>query len=588
MTALGVLDAIRPEDHVLSEPVSRPGTSSAPMLMTEAKVSSTLEERMIAATREAVEDSTRRAERAVKSNRTSTTLAALAQAYGSDPAHSTQATSIAREAMQLALAPLSDGRIQDPPSARIAAEVLVRHNEAQVAYEALRKVRANDTLTLAFAAIASALGRTEEARAAVVGLAGPVAEAYRGYLAAREKRWSEAVRHLRSALKEEPFDADSLLNLSISLWALGSAKKATRVALQATRVAPGRRDVSLHYLELLLVQGKIERFNSEVRRLKEGGAVADARLLSLCGRALLQEGNKPKAITIFQEAATVAKTEGDDELAAETLSHVTTTMWELGRLTREAALQKLKDLIGQYPDSDVAVVNYASLATRRSEAEPIRTSLSRIHNLAPSYATYLRHQLATLEGDSETAAAAAAEWLRLEPNNPGAVTAAVVSIGIGEENWAEAALIAEFALRHFPRNKFVVNNSAYVLAMAGRADEAIRAIEAFGYSDFFLKATFGLAHLAKGDIVAGMRLYREAADEAERHDPVYRSLMTAYQAMVIRQLDLAHSIPRTHMEAQILVPVELPDDWQDRSDFTRLYRLFEVHGYSWPPTPDID
>ncbi|MBB3043452.1 hypothetical protein [Nocardioides soli] len=586
MTALGVLDAIRPDDQVVSESVARPGIA-APMLVTGAKVSSTTEERVIAASREAAAAAVGRAERRVESNRTSTTLAALAQAYGSDPAHSDLATSLAREALQLALTTSAEGHIADAPSARLAAEVLVRLNEPQAAYDALKSVRLNDALTLAFVAVASALGRTEEAKAAIQELAGPVADAYRGYIAACEQRWSDAVRHLRSALKEKPFDVDSLLNLSISLWALGSAKKATRVALQATRVAPGRKDASLHYLELLLAQGEIEQFNLEVRNLKESGIVANARLLALCGRALLQGENKPKAVTLLDSAAKAAKAEGDDELEAEVLSNLASLRWELGRISRAVALQQMKDVIDQYPDSDVAVVNYAALATRRSEAAPLRSALSRFGNLAPSYAAYLKHQLATLEGNSTVAADAAAEWLRLEPNNPGAAAAAVVSIGIGEENWAEAALIAEFALRHFPENKVVVNNSAYVLAMAGRADEAIDVIEALGYDDFVLKATLGLAHLAKGDIPTGMRLYREAADEAEKDDPVNRSLMTAYQAMVIRQLKVVDSIPKLQIEAQMLVPVALPEDWQDRADFIRLHHLFEMHGYSWPPTPEI-
>jgi tetratricopeptide (TPR) repeat protein len=587
MSALGVLDAIRPDEQVLTEPVARPGGSTAPVLATGAKVSTTVEERVIAAANEASNDTVRRAERRVVENRTSTTLSALAQAYEADPDRATEAVALAREVLETALATRSDGQLLDPTSARIAAEILTRNGAVQHAYDALRDAPVNESLTIAFAAAASALGHTDEATAAIARLDSPVADAYKGYISAGEGRWCDAVRHLRSALSKEPLDVDSLLNLSISLWALGSAKKATRVALQATRVSPGRRDISLHYLELLLAQGGLASFRSEVRHLRASGVIADAKLLALCARALLQEGNKPKAVSALQDAARAAKDEGDHELVAEIVSNLISLKWELGRLSREVALQQLNDLINEYPDSDVAVVNYAALATRRSEAGPVRTALQRIRDLAPSYATYLRHQLATLEGDSDTAASAAAEWFRLEPNNPGAAAAAIVSIGIGQENWSEAAVIAEFALHHFPRNKAVVNNSAYVLAMAGRADEAIRAIEALGHDDFILRATLGLAQLARGDIATGMRLYREAADEAEKHDPVYRSLMTAYQAMVIRQLKLAHSVPQTHMEAQMLVPVGLPDDWQDRSDFIRLYHLFEAHGYTWPFTPDI-
>lgn len=77
--------------------------------------------------------------------------------------------------------------------------------------------------------------------------------------------------------------------------------------------------------------------------------------------------------------------------------------------------------------------------------------------------------------------------------------------------------------------------------MGGRAREAIEIIEAApeqAERDFVLNATLGLAHLANGDIDQGMRIYRDAADEAEKAKPVWRSLMTIYQGLIVRQLGL--------------------------------------------------
>lgn len=52
--------------------------------------------------------------------------------------------------------------------------------------------------------------------------------------------------------------------------------------------------------------------------------------------------------------------------------------------------------------------------------------------------------------------------------------------------------------------------------MSGRAKEAIRILEPTAEADFVLSATLGLAYLADGDIDRGMRLYRDAADMAEK------------------------------------------------------------------------
>jgi tetratricopeptide (TPR) repeat protein len=586
MTVLGVLDAIKPVDRVLSDPVSRPGTISAPTVAAQYKARGTQEERLAIAIEAAVEDSVDRAERAVAKEPTATALAALAQALGSDPEWSSRALRIAKEALEQALQLSPDGRILDPISARIASEVLLRHGEAEFAYRALRGLEMGASLTIAFAAIAASAGHTREARAAIQELDSPTAEAYRGYLAARDERWEVAVRHLREALKSEPDDVDSLLNLSISLWHLGSTRKATRAALHATRIAPGRKDVSLHYLELLLAQGLVDKVHAEIRTLHESGVIPDAQLRTVQARALLEEGKTGKAISVLQQASRLAAEEQNDVVRAEVEGNLIVLRWQQGRIAREEALGQLQSLMENYPSSAVAALKYAQVANRRSEAGPIEQALGRIPDLAPAYAAYLEHQLATLLGDSPRAAAAASEWFRLEPHNSGAAIAAIVSLGIGQEDWTGAAAIAEFALEKFPQDKYVVNNGAYVLAMAGDPKKAIRALESHGGDDFVLKATLGLAYLADGNIDLGMRLYRRAADEAEKLDSDWRSLMTAYQSLVIRQLRLDVSVPRDQIEALSLVPVNLPDDWKERSDFVRLHSLFEAHHYPWPPTPE--
>lgn len=145
--------------------------------------------------------------------------------------------------------------------------------------------------------------------------------------------------------------------------------------------------------------------------------------------------------------------------------------------------------------------------------------------------------------------------------------------------------VADYALTHLPENKVLANNIAYVLAMSDRANEAIRILSPFVEKDagFILRATLGMCFLAAGDIDRGMRLYREAAERAEKEDPYWRSLMTAYQAVIVRQLGLDQSAPGLVLAALSLVPQELPADWEDRPDFLRLHYVCKQHGYDWPP-----
>ncbi|WP_264000965.1 hypothetical protein, partial [Mycolicibacterium gadium] len=116
----------------------------------------------------------------------------------------------------------------------------------------------------------------------------------------------------RRALRDEPNDTDSLLNLAISLWGVGATKKACRIALRATRSAPGRKDASLFYLDLLLDSSDVDRLKHEISLLEDRKVVPDARFLEIQGRALLLRGEWTKAITKLASAGDEAEREGDE------------------------------------------------------------------------------------------------------------------------------------------------------------------------------------------------------------------------------------------------------------------------------------
>lgn len=432
MSGLGVLEELNPVKRILPKPVSHPGSSSVPTLATETQASRTKKESVADAVSRAAVDAVRRAERLAAEHPSSTTFSALAQAYGSGSTSSEDAVRAARKALESGLRITADGRLADAVSVRIAAETLARHGQVEMAYKALQTAPKTESLAYVYSALASTLGRHQEAADVLVGIQGPIAEAFRGYIAAREARWSEAVHHLRKALKSEPSDVDSLLNLSVSLWNLGSARKATRAALQATRVAPGRKDASLHYLELLLAQGRSDEASAEVRLLQRNGITQDAKLMTVEARAAMIADQTDRALQLLRRAADAARREGDDQLFGEVAGNLVVYRWQSDRVSRDEALDELVQLMDQVPKSEVVVLKYAQLANRRRHASRLRAAMGDLPNLPQVYEAYLRYQLANLEGDGPTAAQAAREWFDSERDNPGAAAAAIVSIGIGD------------------------------------------------------------------------------------------------------------------------------------------------------------
>ena len=372
MTVLGSLEAIRPEDEAVSGRVGPvpPGHSSVLALVTAenshaTKVRANLAE-MIHIEAERSRD---RAARLVESVRTSTTLAALAQTHAT-LGESESALAAARDAIDLSVSVSDDGVATwlDPSSARIAAEVLLRFDDPRYAYEALGRAPMVESLCLIFMSAAAAIGECEEAERALLPFDSAMVAASRGYLHTCLGDFRGAVKYLRQALRENPDDADSLLNLAISLWNIGATRKATGTALRATRSAPGRKDISLLYLELLLEDKNLALLTREIAALRARKVVPDAKFLEIQARVFILGGEVARAVPLLTAAAEQAKVEGDRPTEGRVLANLVRFKNVLGRITRLQASQQLAAMTLQFPDNDVVAVNFAEVAWRRHEA----------------------------------------------------------------------------------------------------------------------------------------------------------------------------------------------------------------------------
>jgi tetratricopeptide (TPR) repeat protein len=590
MLALGVLKETNPARLFTpdtSDPI-RPGSNSKPLLAAGKRQRSAPQvEALASAILSKAKSERDRAKYLATTVRSSTTLAALAQAHGVLEERD-EALIAAREALALSLVVVEsfDGssHVVDATSARLAAEVMLRFGEADKVFEFLLPLNLPQSLRLTLASAAVELGRFDAAMDSLSGLTGEMVESFRGFLLAATGEYQKAIPHLRFALREAPDDADAALNLSVCLWALGSRRKAVATALRASRTAPGRKDLSLHYLELLLESGSIKCLTDEIAALNAQNVVPDSRFLLIQARAQLAKDNPARAIPLLEKVIAKADTEGEDLLRVEVAASLAALRYRVGRNTYEQAIAALSAMLRDYPDHEAVVMSIAYVVSRTTDAPLLRQAVERIYDrISPVRRAFLLHQVAWLEGDNESCGSAAAAWFDAEPANPMAAAAAMVALGIGLERWAEAEKVADFALSQFPDHAMIINNAAYILSMTGRATEAIKLLEPFAVTNFVPRATLGLAYLAIGDLDRGMRLYREAADQAEKGDPALRSLMTTYQAIIVRQLGIDQSEQPHMLAALALAEFPLPEDWEVLPEFVRLRNLCQRRRYEWPP-----
>lgn len=472
----------------------------------------------------------------------------------------------------------------DLSAVRTCLQILMRSGAMTEAAALAADLHIGDQLRLEVAAALGSAGSFDDAWQFVRDVSDvPAKDAVAGYLLAMAGDFRRAVPALRAALRREPSDADTALNLSISLWNLGAHRKAMSAALQARAAAPSREDIGLHVFELLLIGGAASRVDAEVRALLDQGVVPSARLLIIQARAKLALRNHDRAMKLLERASSIALDVRDLETYAEVQSNLIRIRASRQKIGREKAIDELLALHDEVPKSAIVVVNLAQVVYLRTHADELaRVTEEVLEEATGPQIEFLMFQIADLKGDTEAAASHAVRWLALEPDNPRALAAAMVAVGIGEENWSEAASLAMAHRKNGNLHADEVNNVGYVFAMAGMADRAIELLTPLADESFVLKATLGLAHLAAGQIDEGMRLYRRAADDAEKVGDDTRSLMTAYQALVVRQLGLLQAGMAEKVTAISLPHYPLPEDWNDRPEFLRLLAVARRHGYDWP------
>jgi tetratricopeptide (TPR) repeat protein len=518
-----------------------------------------------------------------------TNLAQLAQALAAGGV-SDEARDVASDCL-IASKSAGDGEAFDSWAVRICLEVLLRLGHLDEARHHARHLPVDESALLMMGTLLAERGFFAEARELIEPVDAEEKDAVLAFILISEGQYQPAVPLLRAALRRTSNDADSAYNLSIAFVHLGATRKALAAAQRATRVAPGRQDLSLHYLDLLMHSGRFDSVLEEVQRLFDSGVRATARLVTFQARARLGFGDFGKAEPLLVRALGLSKTEKDADTAAEVQSNLTRLRVQYKNANREAAIQDLARQSFENPASEVVVGNLARLAVRRHHASILRSAYSRLEiDVSDEGAAFIDFQLATLEGRNLDAAVAAERWYEIEPESPFACSAAMTALGIGAERWGDAAVIASKVVQAgmTASSDGLLNNAAYIMAMSGKSEQAIRLLEARGaQKDPVLRATLGLAYISSNRVDRGMKLYREAAVAADTEangNGEVRSLMTVHQALIVRQLGLLDTGDVTRILATALPAVDLPDFWMDRPEFLRIEHVARRHGYPWPLT----
>lgn len=494
----------------------------------------------------------------------------------------------AKKAIDIASAWVVDEpSLKDSPAVYAAAQILANAGFREMAIELLRSYPRGRVLNVALANLLLVAGELGEVSKLLEDADDGVAEAIRGYVYMEDGQYPKAIAALRSALRSNPDDADSAINLAIAYWRMGARKKALRGALRATRSSPGRADLSINYLQFLVDSHEYQRARGEVKWIKNQGVIDSTPLVLLQARIAYSLGEVKEGDALLERSRTLARSEGLDQVDREITANQAVIAYVRGEIDRQEARRQLRLLLEKDNSSWPILEMWSDLTHRVGEGPDLQKFADTFcGELTTANAHHLASRIAFIKCDFSAALEHSLKWVAEDRCNDSAASSTVLLLGQVTDDWQRAATMAKSLVPRAHLSRYVANNVAYALAMGGMPTDALRVIDRcpdLG-TDYVLQATKGLAHLAAGEIDEGLREYRLAADmaDAESPDRWTRSLMALHQCLGLARLGLLSTAEPARLRAGALADAGLPDDWKDRPAFVILYEVCKRLGYEWP------
>ena len=507
-----------------------------------------------------------------------------------------EARTHAEAALRLSAERAAAGERVDIPAVLMAARVLGEfdaHHDVEAALARLGAAESDDeTLRVLYASVAAAQDNYELALLRLRGLDSAEVHLLRGYLLLQVRQPQEALRQLRRARLEVPDSPTLLGNIAFALAALGSPRKAVRAARQAWLLAPGAVEPALNLAYYLTQAGQAAEAVAHIREFDRmtGQAFHDRLTVSLVN-ALLAEGDRAGAVRTLQEAAARPRANFDALRRAEYLANIEYLRWLDGKTDRAALLDTIRQQLDACQQRSIGLACMLADVARTTdilaEVSAIYERLRAEHDEDDLLS--LRLRLCALAGDSDGQLRAAEHWARVDPLDPEPAISVVYLRGTVDGDHQAAAKFGEDALRRFPTNSMLRNNTAFELVLNGQAAKAREVIALADREHPYVAATTGLVALALGDTAAGVAGYRRAISLATDGE-VHQDDDWEFEQMVAVQLRLAAqelaalgcAVPQ-HVLAQF--PLRgLPPAWRSHPVWVGLHRRAGRVGLAWPPS----
>jgi tetratricopeptide (TPR) repeat protein len=403
--------------------------------------------------------------------------------------------------------------------------LLGRLEEAEVQYLGMLNERPADALVLMHLADLSArkgdldlaIERWEQVLQLQPNAA--IAHGHVGILQAGRGNSNAAIRHLRAATRIEVTSPGFHLGLGIAYALAGSRTKAASNLAAAIHLAP-RLAEAHHALAAVLMESQEFEKAEKVLKRRLDQDPNDRRAVELMAEVLYRTQRYRPAARFLQKALEVTDDDAPTDRArllnnlGVVSSHL--NQQNAGRQAYEAALKLRSD----YGTARQNLVRALIDSGQPDKAIETLKAGSR-EFLAEETSRLLLALAYEVSGNYDRAIDGLMRWA-LDAHAPPIAWATLGQLLTdAKENPEKAIPVLRDAIGKFPDSRLLANNLAYTLLMAGQTDEARRVLEsgaampvADPIAEAVLHATWGLLHMAEGDVQEGVRGYDLAAASA--------------------------------------------------------------------------
>ena len=371
------------------------------------------------------------------------------------------------------------------------------------------------------------------------------ARALEGAILVCQGRYHDAIRVLRTALRDIPDTPQVLGNLGFAYAAVGSVRKSTRAMRAAASLAPTDRTMVMNLAALLLSQDETAEALSVVDRLASAHP-DDVRLEFAAAEIVHASGDRVGALRRLRQLKAsgrmkTASPERQAELDLDILLLSGQAKTSAAVFTH--AVEALKSC--DYRSETIArmLASAAHSTAVLPELEAVYAELSERHSRETLLA--VEAQVAFLRFEFDRSLTAAMEWTRHEPFSLDAHISATYLLSMHAGDYRTAARVGQDGIRRGLRSPVLRCNVAFALVMSSDLDEAVRVLPDASELELAL-ATAGLIEVIRGNADQGIKMYDDCAQSTRsRGEHDLADLVESHRLLV--EVMAGHAIPAERM-----------------------------------------